>query len=378
MPIWKGVMDMSGDSLHFFVNGHTSRGFVTLIDDALQDMKRVYILHGGPAIGVSAFLQGLAGNAAQEGHVVWHLHSPFLANGLDGLIFPEPGVAVLRAAGFRGHSFQAPVAHIRELDLNALMDDRQLTGRQDELASLRTGLEEAFTAAYGAFAEALRVHDDWEQVYIDNMDTAAANRLAEETAVHLLGDARLDGRQGRTWLRFLGAATPAGAVDFVPGLTQGLTRYLLKGRPGSGKSTLLRKVAAEAVQRGFDTEVYRCGFDPDSLDMVIVRELGFAIFDSTAPHEYFPEHDSDRIIDTYEACIRPGTDEDRAADIAPLAARYKANMKAAIEHLARAKSRYEKIVQIHASAVDYIAADLVKSDLLSEITAHLTGVQRET
>lgn len=365
---------MSGDSLHFFVNGHTSRGFVTLIDDALQDMKQVYVLHGGPADGVSAFLQQLAGEAARDGLAVWHLHSPFLAGGLDGLIFPGPALAVLRGAGFRGHPLHAPDAVIRHTDLNVLLDEGKLAGREAELAGLETGVEEALTAAYAAFAEALRVHDDWERVYIDNMDTEAANRLAEQTAARLIGNARRDGRQSRTRLRFLGAATPAGAVDFVPRLTQGLTRYLLKGRPGSGKSTLLRKVAAEAADRGFDTEVYRCGFDPDSVDMVIVRELGFAIFDSTAPHEYFPERDSDQIIDTYEHCIRPGTDEDRAADIAPLAARYKACMKEAIGHLARAKSNYEKTAQIHASAVDFIAADLLKSDLRQELAAHLTGV----
>lgn len=371
-------MRMSGVSLHFYVNGHTSRGFVTLIDDSLRDMKRVYVLHGGPADGVSAFLQKLAGEAVQAGHAVWHLHSPFVANGLDGLIFPGPGTAVLRGAAFRGHRIHAPAGDIRETDLNALLDGSKLAGRKAELAALRAGVDEAFTAAYDAFAEALRVHDDWERIYIDNMDTAAANRLAEETAARLFGNARREGRPGRTRLRFLGAATPSGAVDFVPDLTRGLTRFFLKGRPGSGKSTLLRKVAAEAAGRGFDAEVYRCGFDPDSLDMVIVRDLGFAIFDSTAPHEYHPERDGDSIIDTYEACIRPGTDENRAADIAPLAARYKTCMKEAIGHLARARSQYEKMAQIHASAIDYIAADLIKSDLRQDIFARLAAVQRET
>ena len=41
--------------------------------------------------------------------------------------------------------------------------------------------------------------------------------------------------------RFLGAATPKGAVDFVPNLTEGLPhRYFIKGPPGPGKSTMLK------------------------------------------------------------------------------------------------------------------------------------------
>ena len=45
--------------------------------------------------------------------------------------------------------------------------------------------------------------------------------------------------------------------------------------------------------------------------MVIVRELGFAIFDSTSPHEYYPDSTwpADEIVDMYERCITPGTDE---------------------------------------------------------------------
>ena len=89
--------------------------------------------------------------------------------------------------------------------------------------------------------------------------------------------------------RFLGAATPVGAVDFVPNLTEDVPkRYFIKGRPGSGKSTMLKKIVAEGEKRGFDIEVYHCGFDPNSLDMIIIRELGIAIFDSTAPHEILP------------------------------------------------------------------------------------------
>ena len=40
---------------------------------------------------------------------------------------------------------------------------------------------------------------------------------------------------------------------------------------------MLKKLAKVAEEKGFDVEVYHCGFDPNSLDMVIVRELGFAI-----------------------------------------------------------------------------------------------------
>ncbi|WP_054860951.1 hypothetical protein [Gracilibacillus sp. JCM 18860] len=82
-------------------------------------------------------------------------------------------------------------------------------------------------------------------------------------------------------------------------------RYFIKGRAGSGKSTLLKKVVSASKERGFDIEVYHCGFDPESVDMVVIRELSVCLFDSTDPHEYFPKRKGDEIVDLYKLTITP-------------------------------------------------------------------------
>ncbi len=181
------------------------------------------------------------------------------------------------------------------------------------------------------------------------MDYAAADALTNDYSNILYGDQRRE-RKNRADHRFLGAATPKGAVDFVPNLTEGLKRYLIKGRPGSGKLTMLKKITAAGIERGFDIEIYHCGFDPNSLDMVICRELHFAIFDSTAPHEYFPERDTDELIDMYESCIKPGTDEAHANEIRAIKERYSSQMNAAIQYLAQAKLLEDELKQLCAAS----------------------------
>ena len=69
-------------------------------------------------------------------------------------------------------------------------------------------------------------------------------------------------------------------------------------------------MAKAASEAGYQTEVYHCGFDSDSLDMVIVRALDFAIFDSTLPHEHFPSRKGDELIDFYGTFIKASTDRD--------------------------------------------------------------------
>ena len=62
-------------------------------------------------------------------------------------------------------------------------------------------------------------------------------------------------------------------------------RLFIKGYPGTGKSSMMKKLANEALKRGYDVQLVWCGLDANSIDMVILPELSFCIFDSTEPHD---------------------------------------------------------------------------------------------
>ncbi len=66
--------------------------------------------------------------------------------------------------------------------------------------------------------------------------------------------------------------------------------YILKGGPGCGKSTTMKKISAKAKDMGYSVENYYCSSSPDSLDGVIIKELGTAVVDGTAPHIVEPKY----------------------------------------------------------------------------------------
>ena len=87
---------------------------------------------------------------------------------------------------------------------------------------------------------------------------------------------------------FLGANAPTGFYSLYSELIQPETAravYILKGGPGCGKSTLMRQIAARMEREGLDTEYILCSGDPDSLDALLLPQLGVALVDGTAPHE---------------------------------------------------------------------------------------------
>lgn len=363
---------MNGRITNYYASGNTALGFVCRFDSSLQNIERLYILRNGLGTGKSDLLRRIGNRFVKQGYDIWFLHSATVNGAVNGLIVPQARLGILDETGPRPIQYEAPVA-ATIIDFAGVCDSAKLN--QVEIDRLRKQIDDTYKLAYAGFAEALAIHDGWEAVYIANMDMGAADRLAEETVERLYGEfARSEYGSAREDHRFLGAATPQGAVDFVPELTAGLKRYLIKGRPGTGKSTILKRIAQAGLQGGFDIEVYHCGFDPNSLDMVIVRELGFAIFDSTAPHEYFPDRDTDEIIDTYARIVKPGTDEAYADSIQDLHSRYSAKMKQSIQRLAEAKAHYDRLVQHYARATDFIKSDMLKKQIEQEVLRTVASV----
>ena len=361
------MFKVTGKALHYFAGGNTARGYFSLYESNFAELEKIFILKGGPGMGKSTLMKKLANEWLEKGYDVEYIHCSSDPDSIDGVIFPALKIGIVDGTEPHVVEPKAPGAIEEYVNLGHAWNSQQLVAEKAEILRLMKERQEAYDRAYKHYAEALAVHDEWEEIYIANMDFEKLNALTGKLKTKFFGDIFLN-KKADVRHRFLGAATPIGAVDYVPNLTEGLPkRYFLKGRPGSGKSTLLKKLATTAENRGFDVEIYHCGFDPNSLDMVIVRELGMAIFDSTAPHEYFPSRAGDEIIDLYKAAILPGTDEIYSDQIKDVSARYRAKMNDGTASLAEAKKLHDEIEKIYQRAIDFTIIDDIQKDMETDI-----------
>ena len=358
---------MAGKIKNYFAGGNTARGFHNLYDSNLKGLDRLFILKGGPGTGKSSLMKKIGQDWLEKGFDIELLHCSSDNNSIDGILIPALGVGIVDGTAPHVIEPKAPGAVEEYINLGEAWNRRQLAVQKNVIQHLTSQISDAFQKAYATFKEALEIHDDWEKIYINSMDFKKADQLTNKLINTFFGKMKLN-KVADVRHRFLGAATPIGAVDYVPNLTEEISkRYFIKGRPGSGKSTMLKKLAAAAEERGVDTEVYHCGFDPNSLDMVILRELGIAIFDSTAPHEYFPSRDGDEIIDMYEILIAPGTDDIYADLIDEIAAKYKSKMTEATSYLAKAKELHDELEEIYITAMDFSVVENIQSEIGEQI-----------
>lgn len=358
---------MAGTIRNYYAGGNTAKGFHDLFNSNLKDLERLFILKGGPGTGKSSLMKKVGEEWSNKGFTIEYVHCSSDNNSIDGVIIRDLQVGIVDGTAPHVIEPKAPGAVEEYVNLGDAWDSKKLAQHKDEIVRLTNQISDSFQTAYSLFAEGLKIHDEWEVFYIQNMDFIEANKLTEELIEQFFGGVKLN-KKADIVHRFLGAATPKGPVDFIQNLTADIeNRYFLKGRPGSGKSTMLKKIAASAENLGYATEIYHCGFDPNSLDMVIFREIGVAIFDSTAPHEHFPDRDTDKIVNMYTRAIKAGTDEKYADQISEIQERYLAKMKEATSYLAKAKELHDQLENIYVEAMNFSVMDKKYEEIKNEI-----------
>lgn len=90
---------------------------------------------------------------------------------------------------------------------------------------------------------------------------------------------------------YLGANTPTGFYSYYNELDKcaKTRKYIIKGGPGTGKSSFMKKIGKAYEDAGEAVDYILCSSDPNSLDGVILKNLGTAFVDGTAPHTVDPE-----------------------------------------------------------------------------------------
>ncbi|GIP34130.1 PRK06851 family protein [Paenibacillus sp. J2TS4] len=360
---------MSGKAKSYFIVGNTAQGTYSLFDSAYRNIKTLYSITGGPGTGKSAIIRSIADNLISQGRDVELYHSSLDSNDLDGLIVTDLQVGLIDGTvcpeAFRINEISGGELQ-QNYDLDEAVDRNALQANESRMAELQAEIDRWYANAIEHYRNGLRIHDEWEKFYIESMDHAKADEITKQLAASLFAERTLI-KPAEVSHRFLGAATSKGSVDYIMPLTEGLARRIfVKGRPGSGKSTMMKKLAAEAERQGYDVEVFHCGFDPNSLDMLIFPEIDLAIFDSTAPHEHFPSREGDEILDMYEQTIPQGTDEKYAEPIAFISSRYKSAMSEANACLAKVKSLRDEWKQLYRTGVDPVRVEEIASQIRRE------------
>lgn len=144
--------------------------------------------------------------------------------------------------------------------------------------------------------------------------------------------------------------------------------YILKGMPGGGKSSLMKEIGENAIKEGNSVEFHHCPSDPNSIDGVVINELGIGIVDGTAPHIIDPVYPGliDKIIDL-------GTNIDSELlslykdELFMAKDKNKAAYRRAFNYFKSSKPIYDEIESINKDSVDFSGVNKLTKNAIERI-----------
>lgn len=364
----KGMIELKARIRHLYANGFTAEGFISQFASMQRNLDYVFIFKGAPGTGKTLLIKEIVEALTSQGIDLELIHSPRGQNDLDGLLIPKVKIGLfISSPPFTFDSNQLEVRG-EVLNLDVCLNKDQLAQKKDEIRMLSKQVQEKYSQAVAHLAAAKRIHLEKEEIYVRHMNFEKANQLTDRLITDIFANQVSKQSSRNVRYLFLGAATPEGVVNYIDNLTELMEkRVIIKGRAGSGKSTILTKIVKEAQGKGYDLEIYQCGFDPKSLDMVLIPELKVAILDGTPPHPIEASRPGDLIVDMYELCFTKDVDQDCQAELQEVTDRYKELTEAAIVKLQEAESLQQRLKKLYARALNSKKLELVRQEVLTKV-----------
>ncbi|MBQ8254688.1 MAG: hypothetical protein IJY94_04210 [Clostridia bacterium] len=148
----------------FFIGANTSRGFINYGDDIFADLKKLYVIKGGPGTGKSTFMKRFAAKAEEKGYETVYYYCSSDPDSLDGIVIPKLGIGV--TDGTAPHVFEArfPGAKEEYLNLGEFWNGDFLALCRDRIETLSARKSKCFSSAYKYLSVAETVRNEREGV----------------------------------------------------------------------------------------------------------------------------------------------------------------------------------------------------------------------
>lgn len=169
----------------YFAAANSGKGFVSMFDEIFfgENIKRLYIIKGGPGTGKSSFIRKVGLFAERKGLSVEYYYCSSDTDSLDGAVI---GGSVALFDGTAPHSYDTVAPGVRDeiVNLGQFWDGEKLRRHAEKIAALGKLKGAAYRRAYGYLSAALatvKTADDLVRdcVLTEKMKSAAARDLSK-------------------------------------------------------------------------------------------------------------------------------------------------------------------------------------------------------
>ncbi len=350
----------------FFMGALTADGYYSNLKSIYDPSKgwRAYLIKGGPGMGKSSLMKGVAADLAEKGLEWVAIPCPSDPDSLDGVVFPSAKVALMDAT--HPHVVNPLFPQLCEVTV-----ELGHYCRRDLIAPHRSALMAAskenkalYERAYRYIAAASSLMDDTYRLAARHTDMQSAAELGNRLAEQLLPNLS---RQGDELVAFLSGITSKGHVFLGSTIDSLCSRVVVfQDELGAASRAFMSAVRFAALRKGHSIITCMCPFAPNEKpEHILVPELDLAF---TTQNRFLPQDRPVRRIHSRRFSSASG--------LAACRQRFAFNRRGATELIKEACASVEAAKKIHDDiegyyilAMDFDKVQLWRQKIVSEILA---------
>ncbi|NLM21248.1 MAG: ATPase [Peptococcaceae bacterium] len=353
---------MTGRIRKMFPGGNTSEGFYSYYPYLLEKgTNRTFVIKGGPGVGKSTLMKKVGKKMVEQGYDVEFHYCSSDSNSLDGIVIEQLGIVMVDGTAPHMIDPQYPGGLDEIINLGEFWDIDSMQNNREKIINCTKNVSRSFARAYSYLKAARFIADNISAVYEMSMNYVGVNRIAG-IFQDILNDTYHEGRIGKERHLFSCAYTPEGFIDLTDSILQDSVKvYYIEGWMGTGKTTLMSKIAARAIEKGLDVEIYHTPLIPRKIGTILIKDLNMAL---TTSKSFKNRHEE--VIDLNQFLNRKIIEEHKEVlekDNALLTEL----ISMGISNIRQAKAEHDVLENYYIPNMNFAAADDKSEEILNRI-----------
>ncbi len=271
---------------HYFIEGLTARGYISLLPILMTDWRPLYIVGGGPGSGKSTFIKSIGLELLDRGYEVDFFRSALDPDALAGFVIPGMGLCMLNQLEVKPIHWRAPGIIERFVDLSPLADEGKIKQFRKEiidiskrLVVLQNQVEKDLIMTYSAAQDKpwrkksypYSLNDDLFEQGVDGLSWQGESAGPWPQVKNIVKKLQ----KGKITPCFLHGINPGGWVNLAPHFLADCDQIRLEGED---KLDALNWVLNEAQQLGQVMNIVLHPLNPDEVVGIVFPERNLAIW----------------------------------------------------------------------------------------------------
>ena len=282
---------------HYYAGGNTSKGFYSHFAYVFNpfELNHLYILKGGPGVGKSTFMKKLGAKMQEKNYSVDYIHCSSDNDSLDGIIIPELKIAFVDGTAPHTMDPVLPGAVDEIINLGKFLDSNQLEKHKHQIIQINQTKSRLYKSAYRYLQAAGTISEEINSLYDQSINKDKFNNMCTEAIEKLFNNYVDLNKDAKVIKLFSEAYTANGYKSHTKTLCQDNRVWAVIGENTNYTSEFLKKIADEAVKKGYDTELYCMPLTPDKLQHVLIPEMNLIVISS----EIYITNDFEEVFDIH-------------------------------------------------------------------------------